>query len=82
MQHVLHYFKIFAKCLQSIYKINSNYYFYLMMSPEFQFIVLDNQTDSAAGGIKGLVLEVLGGGMMDEENINCICSHFANYFVI
>lgn len=53
-----------------------------MMSPEFQFIVLDNQTDSAAGGIKGLVLEVLGGGMMDEENINCTCSHFANYFVI
>ena len=61
MQHVSHYFKIFAKCVQPIYKINSTYYFYLMMSPQFQFIVLDNQRGSAAGGIKGLVLEVLGG---------------------
>jgi type I restriction enzyme S subunit len=44
-------------CLQTFLKMDKTFYFYTLMSPQFQLIVVDNQTGSAAGGVKASKLK-------------------------
>lgn len=44
-------------CFQSFLEMDLGFYYFTMMSPQFQSIIIDNQTGSAAGGIKASKLK-------------------------